>query len=195
MKKPRGDIAFLLTADTGVAGTSPHVARSFFQWYSMTNIAIYIIFNRWVQRTTFVSANRRQLSCWQTITAILAASSKDGSQSQPSLQPARKMAANHSHPCSQLGRWQPITAILAASSEDGLLIGQFLVCPAMSQPIRRDKVGAVVRQYIMLPLFLYNPWEGIKYIIVSLFHSPSDIRISIPLLYQLFFITALTQKV
>ena len=39
----RGDIAFLLTSDTGDAGTSPHVARRFFQWYSMTNIAIYII--------------------------------------------------------------------------------------------------------------------------------------------------------
>ena len=36
-------IAFLLTSDTGDAGTSPHVARRFFQWYSMTNIAIYII--------------------------------------------------------------------------------------------------------------------------------------------------------
>ena len=39
----RGDIAFLLTSDTGDAGTSPHVARRFFQWYSMINIAIYII--------------------------------------------------------------------------------------------------------------------------------------------------------
>ena len=39
----RGDIAFLLTTDTGDACTSPHVARRFFQWYSMTNIAIYII--------------------------------------------------------------------------------------------------------------------------------------------------------
>ena len=39
----RGDKAFLLTSDTGDAGTSPHVARRFFQWYSMTNIAIYII--------------------------------------------------------------------------------------------------------------------------------------------------------
>ena len=38
----RGDIAFLLTTDTGDAGTSPHVARRFFQWYPMTNIAIYI---------------------------------------------------------------------------------------------------------------------------------------------------------
>ena len=34
--------------------------------------------------------------------------------------------------------WQPITAKITASSEDGLLIGQFLVCPAMSQPISRD---------------------------------------------------------
>ena len=41
----RGDIAFLLTSDTGDAGTSPHVARRFFQWYSMTNVAIYIINN------------------------------------------------------------------------------------------------------------------------------------------------------
>ena len=41
----RGDIAFLLTTDTGDAGTSPHVARRFFQWYSITNIAIYIINN------------------------------------------------------------------------------------------------------------------------------------------------------
>ena len=40
-----GDIAFLLTTDTGDAGTSPHVARRFFQWYSMINIAIYIINN------------------------------------------------------------------------------------------------------------------------------------------------------
>ena len=46
---------------------------------------------------------------------------------------APRLAANHSHPCSQLGRWladwlewQPITAILAASLEGGLLIGQFL---------------------------------------------------------------------
>ena len=29
----RGDIASLLTTDTGDAGTSPHVARKFFQWY------------------------------------------------------------------------------------------------------------------------------------------------------------------
>ena len=34
---------------------------------------------------------------------------------------------------------------IAASSEDSLLIGQFLVCPATSQPIRRDKVDALVR--------------------------------------------------
>ena len=46
----------------------------------------------------------------------------------------------------QLLGWQPITAIFAASSEDGLLIGQFLVCPAMSQPINRDQVGALVMQ-------------------------------------------------
>ena len=46
--------------------------------------------------------------------------------------------------------WQPITAILAASSEDGLLIGQFLVCPAMFQPIRRDQVGAIARQWCCL---------------------------------------------
>ena len=50
----------------------------------------------------------------------------------------------------QLPGWQPITAkitaIPAASSADGLLIGQFLVCPAMSQPICRDQVGALVRQ-------------------------------------------------
>ena len=45
MHDGRGDIAFLLTSDTGNAGTSPHVARRFFQWYSMTNIAIYIINN------------------------------------------------------------------------------------------------------------------------------------------------------
>ena len=41
----RGDIAFLLTTDTGDAGTSPHVARRLFQWYSMTNIAIYIYYH------------------------------------------------------------------------------------------------------------------------------------------------------
>ena len=37
------DKACLLTTDTGDAGSSPHVARGFFQWCSMTNIAIYII--------------------------------------------------------------------------------------------------------------------------------------------------------
>ena len=37
------DKACLLTTDTGDAGSSPHVARRFFQWCSMTNIAIYII--------------------------------------------------------------------------------------------------------------------------------------------------------
>ena len=42
--------------------------------------------------------------------------------------------------------WQPIIAILAANSKDCLLIGQFLVCSAISQPIRGDKVGALVRQ-------------------------------------------------
>ena len=32
-----------LLTETGDAGSSPHVARWFFQWYSMTkNIAIYI---------------------------------------------------------------------------------------------------------------------------------------------------------
>ena len=40
------DKACLLTTDTGDAGSSPHVARRFFQWCSMTNIAIYII-NKW----------------------------------------------------------------------------------------------------------------------------------------------------
>ena len=38
-------IAFLLTSDTGDAGTSPHVARRFLHLYSMTNIVIYIINN------------------------------------------------------------------------------------------------------------------------------------------------------
>ena len=40
-----GDIAYLLTTDTGDAGSNPHVAIRFFQGYSMTNIANYIINN------------------------------------------------------------------------------------------------------------------------------------------------------
>ena len=43
MHDGRGDIACLLAADTGDAGTSPHVARRFFNDISMTNIVIYII--------------------------------------------------------------------------------------------------------------------------------------------------------
>ena len=39
-----------------------------------------------------------------------------------------------------------VTAIISVSSENGLLIGQFLVCPAMSKPIRGDKVGALIWQ-------------------------------------------------
>ena len=50
----RGDIAFLLTSDTGDAGTSPHVARRFFQWYSMTNIAIYIINNGFINEVNII---------------------------------------------------------------------------------------------------------------------------------------------
>ena len=53
------------------------------------------------------------------------------------LAAAPRLLANHS---------QDHIHLLAASSEDGLLIGQFLVCPALSQPIRRYQVGALVRQ-------------------------------------------------
>ena len=48
-----------------------------------------------------------------------------------------------------------ITDILAASWEEGLMIGQFLVCPAMSQPIRRDQVGALVRLYWCFHIIYY----------------------------------------
>ena len=39
----QGDIASLLTSDTGDAGTSPRLPEGFFNDISMTNIAIYII--------------------------------------------------------------------------------------------------------------------------------------------------------
>ena len=40
------DIAFLLTTDTGDAGSSPHVARYFFNDIPWQTIAIYTI-NKW----------------------------------------------------------------------------------------------------------------------------------------------------
>ena len=40
------------------------------------------------------------------------------------------------------------------SSERGSLIGQFLVCPAMSQPICRDQVGALIRPNWRLQYYL-----------------------------------------
>ena len=43
MHNGQEDIACLLTTDTGDAGSSPHVARRFFEWCSTTNIAIHII--------------------------------------------------------------------------------------------------------------------------------------------------------
>ena len=41
------DIAYLLTTDTGDAGSSPHVARWFFQWCSMTKYCYIYIINKW----------------------------------------------------------------------------------------------------------------------------------------------------
>ena len=58
----------------------------------------------------------------------------------------------------QLLGWQPITAkiaaIIAASSGHGLLIGQFLVYPAIFQPIHRDQVGALVSSNAVFILFI-----------------------------------------
>ena len=68
MHDGRGDIAFLLTTDTGDAGTSPHVARRFFQWYSMTNIAIYIINN---ELRYHCSINYRHMHICYTYTVFL----------------------------------------------------------------------------------------------------------------------------
>ena len=74
--------------------------------------------------------------------------------------------------CSSLYSWQPITtkitAILATSLEDGLTIGQFLVQPAVSQPIHRDQVGALVSQYCCLHIiYLRKVGQCIREIVVS----------------------------
>ena len=50
----------------------------------------------------------------------------------------------------QLQVWQLITAILAASSEDILLIGQFLLSPTMSKPIRFIRLAVAVSDLVTL---------------------------------------------
>ena len=49
------DIAFLLTTDTGDAGSSPHVARWFLQWCSMTKYCYIYIYIKLINELRYCS--------------------------------------------------------------------------------------------------------------------------------------------